>query len=632
MKEKLIPTEKDKEEAAKRIKYWLDFEENESEAAEKIRHVLEMFVPGIEAAYAVKIDPSAKFLDDNEIPKLLVDMSGIELFQGDSGRLLRNYLLQEMLKKKFRSIRPLMVSPKWNNFGENGEIWDSDVAKKAVGELNDSKITHWVQGSLFSRRFVDHFGFSQIYVGVPTDSKPDRIEEAIPKTPYFDLKKFQQNMKDQVLSILKGDVEHSRAIVVLPTGAGKTKTVAEAILDFWKKRKEYGKEHTRFILWIAQTEELCEQALLCMKQIWEQVGDPGERLNLFRSWGGKKLPDSDEEGIIIAGIKQLHSSWRQSQGDEFEDASDLKRISQDDMLGAVFIDEAHRSWAKSYRSIMKSLGIDPAASHGNGIPLIGLTATPERTGDGETEKLLAMYGNERIFPNNNFKPREDEYGNQFDKNWSSVRYMKEKLTELQVLAQTTYHNVSPGVEFVMEADETEFFEEKQMLDKKFINKIALNAKRNEKTFNVIKNWIDKKDRQILFFGANLNQALLMSRFLEDVGIRSATITGNTRYGTRKSYIEMFREKEIKVLCNYEVLTTGFDVPSIDTIIIARPTESVIVYQQMIGRGLRGPEFGGTLTCDIITVEDNIRKHNKEEIELGYVKYQKEVGDAVILRS
>jgi len=631
LKEKVIPSDKDKEEAVQRLKYWLDFEEKETEAAEKIRRVLEEFVPGIEAAYAAKLDMHAKFLADNAIPKLLVDMAGIELFQGDSGRLLRKYLLEQMLTKKLRSIRPLMISYRWNNFGENG-IWDADVAKKAVDELNDSKKTHWVQGSLFARRFVERFGFSQIYVGIPTDPKPDRIEPAIPRTPYFNLKNFQLNMEKQVLSILKGDVPYSRAIVVLPTGAGKTKTVAEAILDFWKNRKKYGKEHTRFILWIAQTEELCEQAILCMKQIWEEVGDPGEHLNLFRAWGGKKLPDSDEEGIIIAGISQLHSSWRQSQRDEFEDASDLKRISQDEMLGAVFIDEAHRSWARSYRSILEPLGIHPAASLGSGTPLIGLTATPERTGDGETKKLLAMYGNERIFPNDNFEPRQDQDGNLFDKNWSSLRYMKEKLTELGILARPTYHNVSPGTKFVMEIDETAFFEEKQMFDKKFINKIGLDAKRNEKTYNVIKNWLDKKDRQVLFFGANLNQALLMSRFLEDDGIRSATITGNTRYGTRKSYIEMFRKNEIKVLCNYEVLTTGFDVPSIDTIIIARPTESVIVYQQMIGRGLRGPEFGGTPTCDIITVEDNIRKYNKEEIELGYVKYQKEIGDAVILRS
>ena len=100
----------------------------------------------------------------------------------------------------------------------------------------------------------------------------------------------------------------------------------------------------------------------------------------------------------------------------------------------------------------------------------------------------------------------------------------------------------------------------------------------------------------------------MSRFLEDDGISSATITGETRYGARKSYIRMFRENEIQVLCNYEVLTTGFDAPKVNTIIIARPTYSRIIYQQMIGRGLRGPKFNGTEECDII----NHKGHDQDK--------------------
>jgi len=432
-------------------------------------------------------------------------------------------------------------------------------------------------------------------------------------------------MKEQIFSILRGDTTNVRAIVVLPTGAGKTKTVSEAILDFWKKRTSLGKDNVKFILWIAQNEELCEQALVCMKQIWEEIGESGNQLNIFRAWGSRNLPDSDEEGIIIAGISQLHSLLKQSIKNEYQEDSDLKRISQDGMLGAVFIDEAHRSWAPSYKQVLKELEIDPLSSN-HGIKLIGLTATPERTGEGETEKLLAMYGNERIYPKSEFEPSCAEDGTLFDKNWQSIRFMKNKLTELRVLAKANYHGVDPGRTFWMDQEETEVYEQKQMFDKGFLNKIAKSSIRNKRTYDEIKKWVEQKNRQVLFFGANLNQAQLMSRFLEDDGIRSATITGNTRYGARKAHVKMFRDKEIQVLCNYEVLTTGFDAPKVDTVIIARPTESVIVYQQMIGRGLRGPVFGGTEECDIITVKDNIQKFNREEIELGYIKYHKELGD------
>ena len=91
---------------------------------------------------------------------------------------------------------------------------------------------------------------------------------------------------------------------------------------------------------------------------------------------------------------------------------------------------------------------------------------------------------------------------------------------------------------------------------------------------------------------------------------------------------MFREGEIRALCNYEVLTTGFDAPKVDTVVIARPTSSWIVYQQMVGRGLRGPNFGGTETCDVITLEDRIDTDMRERVELGYMKYREWYGEGI----
>jgi superfamily II DNA or RNA helicase len=55
-----------------------------------------------------------------------------------------------------------------------------------------------------------------------------------------------------------------------------------------------------------------------------------------------------------------------------------------------------------------------------------------------------------------------------------------------------------------------------------------------------------------------------------------------------------------------VLTTGFDAPLVRAVVIGRPTASPILYEQMIGRGMRGPSFGGTEECLVIDVEDNIK--------------------------
>lgn len=58
-----------------------------------------------------------------------------------------------------------------------------------------------------------------------------------------------------------------------------------------------------------------------------------------------------------------------------------------------------------------------------------------------------------------------------------------------------------------------------------------------------------------------------------------------------------------VLCNFGVLTTGFDAPNTSAAAIARPTRSLVLYSQMVGRATRGPKAGGNRTCEISTVVD-----------------------------
>ena len=69
-----------------------------------------------------------------------------------------------------------------------------------------------------------------------------------------------------------------------------------------------------------------------------------------------------------------------------------------------------------------------------------------------------------------------------------------------------------------------------------------------------------------------------------------------------------------MLINYGVFTTGFDDPKINCIVVARPTYSVVLYSQMIGRGLRGPKNNGTEDCLIVDVLDNIL--NQPDIEIA----------------
>ena len=113
-----------------------------------------------------------------------------------------------------------------------------------------------------------------------------------------------------------------------------------------------------------------------------------------------------------------------------------------------------------------------------------------------------------------------------------------------------------------------------------------------------------ENKQTLVFCPSKNNALLLNTFLNEQGCKSAAITSDLEMGERQTKLQLFKDNKIQVITNFNVLTTGFDSPNIEVVIIARPTLSVVLYSQMIGRGLRGKEVGGTEEILLIDVDDN----------------------------
>jgi superfamily II DNA or RNA helicase len=111
----------------------------------------------------------------------------------------------------------------------------------------------------------------------------------------------------------------------------------------------------------------------------------------------------------------------------------------------------------------------------------------------------------------------------------------------------------------------------------------------------------------------------MTYMLRARGVPCAVVTGNTRDVVRREAIKDFKQKKLKVLCNCEVLTTGFDAPEVTHIMMARPTVSQVLYEQVVGRGLRGPKFGGTAACRIIDCED---RYSGDRPRLGYEEFRR----------
>ena len=132
--------------------------------------------------------------------------------------------------------------------------------------------------------------------------------------------------------------------------------------------------------------------------------------------------------------------------------------------------------------------------------------------------------------------------------------------------------------------------------------------------NLIK---ENPNSKIIFFGLNIEHSKFICALLNVMGIIARHVDGTTSLNRRAGILDDFKNKNLQVLCNDRLISTGFDAPKTDTIIIAKPTFSIVLYSQIIGRGLRGPEIGGTDYCKIIDVKDNIQGYSNFDAVYEY---------------
>ena len=114
----------------------------------------------------------------------------------------------------------------------------------------------------------------------------------------------------------------------------------------------------------------------------------------------------------------------------------------------------------------------------------------------------------------------------------------------------------------------------------------------------------------MVFATDISQVHHLTAILKSKGRKNGficeSVTGSTPKFDRDRKLNQFKETDEKmIMCNFNVLTTGFDAPKVDSIFIARPIQSPVLYNQIVGRGLRGPKQGGGENCEIVTLQDNI---------------------------
>lgn len=298
---------------------------------------------------------------------------------------------------------------------------------------------------------------------------------------------------------------------------------------------------------------------------------------MVRAYGEHKLVDlkSEKPGFfcttfqtMLAGIKRdpdLISKWLNT-----------KRL--------ILIDEAHKATAFTYHEVIrKLLDVDSR--------VVGLTATPGRSfGNDETNQALAdFFFNELV----SFNPHGK----------NSIEYLRDEgvlsHAKLEVL------NIS-GNACQLTKSELRTVSEYFDLPKSFLKKLGANSVRNAEIVSKLINLISSGQcKSVIYFAPSLDQSRLVNALLKFFKINSEHIDGDTPLGTRASIIQSFKSQKTNVLCNYEVLSTGFDAPMVDCVFIARPTASIVLYSQMVGRGLRGPAIGGKASCLVVNVRDNI---------------------------
>lgn len=353
----------------------------------------------------------------------------------------------------------------------------------------------------------------------------------------YELRDYQRAAVDKTIQYFKKKREP--AVIVLPTGAGKSLVIAEM------SRIAKGR-----VLVLAHVKELVEQNHLKY-----------ESYNL-------------EAGVYSAGLNRKESHQKVIFGSIQSVARADNNFFKNFTL--VIIDECHRVSLEEdsqYKSVINKL-----KKHNENICILGLTATPYRLGLGwiYNESARGVI------------------------HTTEKRFFKRCVFELSLEYMIKNHFLTPPVEVDIPVtcyDFSELTEENKMYSLTQIEEI-LNQQRRL-TPLIIKNIVDITEtyhRQgVMIFSSTVKHAQEILECLPQGQAR--IVIGDTELSERDSIIEDFKQKKFKYLVNVSVLTTGFDAPHVDVIAILRPTESVSLYQQIIGRGLRINE--GKQDCFIL---------------------------------
>lgn len=435
------------------------------------------------------------------------------------------------------------------------------------------------------------------------DSLVENLVEA-PEEQFYELLDYQYYIKQRVLNNLNSGNLLERMLVHMPTGTGKTKTsmhVVTAYINFTLKKRG-------LVIWVAHTTELLQQAYDTFVSVWQHLGDGN--INAYKLWGTHNITDVDKElnGVVFCGLAKLMSIAESN-------SALFKRLKTDCRL--IVFDEAHKAAAKQTKKVIENLMLMPQGFKNRA--LIGLTATPGRTTEASYDNnlLTNMFGNKLIHIDADIlnsinmgrlkalnTVAEENIIKYFQERQILAKMIPQKLTYKQDFTEKDLRVLSSAL-VDMGYDEKDYTDEQ-------LKVLACNKERNLAIMKQLRHLqIEKKPT--IVFACSVDHAKMLSAMLTLENIPNSLVLGTMDPMERKNAIEVFKNRDsgVDIIINYEVLTTGFDSKNIKCVFITRPTKSIVLYSQMLGRGLRGPLMGGNEECLLVDIDDNLQNFDNE---------------------
>ncbi|MGQ7273990.1 DEAD/DEAH box helicase [Marinobacter sp. V034] len=363
----------------------------------------------------------------------------------------------------------------------------------------------------------------------------------------FQLRPYQQEAVDATLNHFRKSDDS--AVIVLPTGAGKSLVIAE--LARLARRK---------ILVLTHVKELVEQ-----------------NHAKYESYGLTA-------GIFSAGLKQKENRYQVTFASVQSVSANLDQFR--DEYSLLIIDECHRvseDDSSQYQRIIELL-----KQQNDALKVLGLTATPYR---------LAMGWIYR-YHYRGFVRGRSEGGEEQAKPFQYCIYE----LPLSYMINRGYLTKPELVDAAVAQYDFSVLSQNRFGEyaEKDVNKLLSKHKRVTRAIIEQVMELAVERQAVMIFAATVDHAREITGYLPEH--QTALITGATVQNERDLLIQRFKQRQLKYLVNVSVLTTGFDAPHVDCIAILRPTQSVSLYQQIVGRGLRLDE--GKQTCLVIDYAGN----------------------------